>query len=174
MSNKKNKKGCLSWLYKCFIDDETDEGVPQPSGEVILERSHQPQEQPYNSKLKLKTVDEKIKINTLIDRNIIHSNQAYDQDTKFNCPICLKYFSNILLLQCCKNQICIYCAEEYKQTQLKYDFHIKCPFCEYDKEMIMNDADIEEPNKIYSDSPNVKKYIKVEVRPSTSIINLQQ
>jgi hypothetical protein len=177
MSNKKEKKkGCLYWLSRCFLDEETDEGHSQIHNEVILNNRNSfiREEIVDNSKQKMQIVEEKIKINTEIDKTNLHSNKAYDDTTKYNCPICLKYYSNILLLQCCKNQICIYCAEEYKSTQLKYEFNIKCPFCEYDKDMIINDAEINEPNKIYSDSPVCKQVARVEVKAPGSIITLQQ
>lgn len=192
MSNKKTKRGCLNWLRKCFLEEETitNKSTVNPNNHIsgsivnnyIINNNNNynnmtgnSAQQPVKdeSTLKIKAINEKIIIDTKVDKTSLNAAEAFYEETKFNCPICLKYYSNILLINCCKNYICIYCAEEYKNTHLKYDFQIKCPFCEYDKIMVINDVDTDEPNKIYSDSPIIRKVVRTEAK-SNSIINLQQ
>jgi DNA-directed RNA polymerase subunit RPC12/RpoP len=173
MSNNK-KTGCLYWLKKCFISEETDVGNEEIENDVIVINNIRQQNHQDELNKKIKVVEEKFIIETKIDKSLISSNEAYDENTRFNCPICLKYYNHILKLQCCENFICINCAEDYKTTQIKYEFNIKCPLCSFDKVIKLMDANDNEPNKMYSDSPIIKKTVKVEVRPSSSIINLQQ
>jgi hypothetical protein len=174
MSNTK-RRGCLNWLRKCFISDETDIGNEEIENDVIIINNiRQQQHNQDELNKKIKAIEEKFIIETKVDRNYINSNQAYDEKTKFNCPICLKYYNHILKLQCCDNFICLICAEDYKTTQIKYEFNIKCPLCSYEKIIKLIDANEDEPNKIYSDSPIIKKIVKVEVKSSSNIINLKQ
>lgn len=172
MSNNK-KRGCLEWLRRCFTSDETEIGNEQIENDVIVVNNNRQENIQDDLAQKIQIIDEKFVIHTNIERTMIKSNEAFDDSTKFNCPICLKYYSHILKLECCNNYICIYCAEDYKTTQIKYEFHIKCPICSYDKIIKLNDADKDE-NKFYSDSPIIKHIVKVEVQPSNNnIINLQ-
>jgi hypothetical protein len=173
MSNNQ-RKGCLYWLRKCFNSEETEIGNEQIENNVIIINNNHQQNNNDDLKLKILAIDEKFIIETKIERNAIEGSEAYDENTKLHCPICLKYYSHILLLQCCNNYICIYCAEDYKTTQIKYDFNIKCPICGFDKVIRLIDADKDQPNKVYSDSPIIKKVVKVEVKSSNNIINLQE
>ncbi len=173
MSNK--KRSCLDWLKRCFIADETDVGNEHIQNDVIVINNNRHENNQDDLNHKIQFIEEKFVIQTKIEKNIILSNEAYEENTKHNCPICLKYYSNILKLECCNNFICIYCAEDYKTTQIKYEFHIKCPICSYDKVVKLIDADKDDTSKFYSDSPIMKHIVKVDVKSSnTDIINLQQ
>jgi hypothetical protein len=173
MSTNK-KRGCVYWIRRCFISDETDIGNDQIENDVIVVNNNRQENNQDDLKLKIQSIDEKFIIETKIERNTIQFSEAYDDKTTFNCPICLKYYNQILILQCCNNYICIYCAEDYKTTQIKYDFNIKCPICGFDKVIKLLDVDENHPNKVYSDSPIIKRVVKVEIKSSSSVINLQE
>ena len=55
------------------------------------------------------------------------------QQSKFPyyCPICLRYFSKILVSKCCKNYTCHYCAYEMNaQIEQGKTLSGRCCFCE--------------------------------------------
>jgi hypothetical protein len=40
---------------------------------------------------------------------------------KYYCPICLRYFCQILQSDCCMNYLCHFCAEDLKERENKVD-----------------------------------------------------
>lgn len=50
---------------------------------------------------------------------------------KYLCPICFRYFNKILQFSCCKNYICLYCAEDINDALLAGagKMTAKCAFC---------------------------------------------
>lgn len=103
---------------------------------------------------KIKKFVEKFNIQTNVPRDKIKSSTEYSKDinNKYNCPICLNFFNYILKLSCCKNYICLLCAEDYLETCVKYNYPVNCPFCGISNTNILLDDVIEgEPLKFYSD-----------------------
>ena len=74
---------------------------------------------------------------------IVHSDKAKvdAKELKYNCPICMDYFSTILTLSCCGNYLCRLCAENYISTTIKYMTKIRCPLCNADENIILSDVD---------------------------------
>ena len=67
----------------------------------------------------------------------------------YNCPICLRFFSTILILKCCKNYICHFCIDELSKTT---KFEVACPLCKASP-ITAADVDLGSTVKRYSDSP---------------------
>ena len=67
----------------------------------------------------------------------------------YNCPICLRFFSTILILKCCKNYICHFCIDELSKTT---KFEVACPLCKASP-ITATDVDLASTIKRYSDSP---------------------
>ena len=108
-------------------------------------------------KSKIIKITKKFKINSKVDKMLIASSDIplIETNNRYNCPICFKYFNNILSLSCCKNYICLFCSEDYLTSHIKYEMNIKCPFCGSDeKTIVLDDAGTEAPLKFYSDSPS--------------------
>lgn len=72
------------------------------------------------------------------------------QDFKYNCPICMKYLTSILITNCCKNYLCHFCLAEYQTREVH--FQICCPMCNAEP-LILEDVDPFSDVKRYSDSP---------------------
>ena len=66
------------------------------------------------------------------------------------CPICLSYFSTILITQCCKNYICHHCIDNMKKNIGK--FEVACPTCRH-TQIIVDDVDLGSSIRKYLDSP---------------------
>jgi hypothetical protein len=67
----------------------------------------------------------------------------------YNCPICMRYFSTILVLKCCKQYICHYCISSLAEN---HTFEVACPHC---KCIPIHAIDVEVGSSVrkYSDSP---------------------
>ena len=72
------------------------------------------------------------------------------QDFKYNCPICMKYLTSILITNCCGNYLCHFCLAEYQTKEVH--FQICCPMCKAEP-LILEDVDPSSAVKRYSDSP---------------------
>ena len=72
------------------------------------------------------------------------SRQVY----KYNCPICLKYLTTVLVSSCCRNYICHFCVEDLKARE----GDIRCPMCNLEN-VTLEDVDPTAAIKRYSDSP---------------------
>ena len=92
------------------------------------------------------TEDFKILSNIPIS-SLIHSSNSCKEnlELKYNCPICLDFFNNILVTSCCNNYICRLCAEKYLSTMIKYMINVKCVLCTTKKNIILSDVDPEKP-----------------------------
>lgn len=38
---------------------------------------------------------------------------------KYYCPVCLRYFTHILVSKCCQNYLCLLCAKDIKAQESK-------------------------------------------------------
>lgn len=72
------------------------------------------------------------------------------QTLKYSCPICLKYFSAILITSCCRNYLCHFCTESFKEKEKLGPVH--CPMCNSEG-LDLEDVDPQAEVKRYSDSP---------------------
>ena len=68
----------------------------------------------------------------------------------FNCPICLRYLSHMLVTRCCNNYLCHLCAHELQNKELS--FEVTCPHCKA-QPLSLIDVDPQSIVKKYSDSP---------------------
>ena len=82
------------------------------------------------------------------------------QKYKYYCPICLRYFSQILISSCCTNYICICCINDLQEQERKDPkFKATCPFgCQHTNgaKLVIMDVDPESKVKKYSDSQDVQ------------------
>lgn len=69
---------------------------------------------------------------------------------KYSCPVCLRYFSKVLLTKCCNNYLCHHCAHDLQNKELNFD--VRCHYCSH-QPVYLVDVDPEELVKKYSDSP---------------------
>lgn len=69
----------------------------------------------------------------------------------YMCPICLRYFSTILVFRCCQNYICHECAECLNSESLS--FEISCPHCK-SSDLDLHDVNPEAKIRWYTDSPS--------------------
>lgn len=72
----------------------------------------------------------------------------------YNCPICFRYFTNIMTTKCCQNYICIQCTTDLQLKKL--NFEISCPHCRA-VPLCLVDVNLGLPIKNYLDSPNQTK-----------------
>ena len=68
----------------------------------------------------------------------------------FNCPICMRYLSTILVGKCCGNYICHMCVDDLQKDHLSFD--VSCPHCKAEP-LHAVDVDPLLSVKRYSDSP---------------------
>jgi len=77
------------------------------------------------------------------------------EQLKYNCPICFRFFDQILVTTCCKNYLCHFCIDEMNEKMLKEKTVVdnpRCPFCN-DENIGLHDVDPKEKPKRYTDSP---------------------
>lgn len=130
---------------KCFGNKDIEAHSPSINigirglQENALEQQIEPPKVFVETKFKL----EDVRLSEFTPANTQKANYSY------NCPICLRYFSTILMLNCCKNYICHFCIEELKST---IKFEIACPHCK-SIPVKASDVDLGSTVKKYSDSP---------------------
>ena len=92
---------------------------------------------------------------------LILETRPLDHDSKeifkYICPICMRYFNSkpvilknvdILLSDCCKNYLCLYCAKHLQQIELRNPhLQINCPQCTT-PEFCLFDVDKEKPVRL--------------------------
>jgi len=77
---------------------------------------------------------------------------------KYLCPICFRYYNEILECLSCENYLCIFCVRDLIKTELKRtrqlspmppesDIQIFCPQCMNKDEPIFQDVDKTRPVK---------------------------
>jgi hypothetical protein len=71
---------------------------------------------------------------------------------RYGCPICMYYYSNILVTDCCKNYICHYCIEEMKS----FKPNSKCPYCKHST-LTLKDPNPKDSIKKYFDRTDPKQ-----------------
>ena len=75
---------------------------------------------PIHKGMKKLQIRNKVKIFTQFKKNDLETRDEYPcgldeegekerQEFKYYCPICLRYFNQILISQCCNNYICRFC-----------------------------------------------------------------
>lgn len=128
---------------KCFKSKNPKNSVAiNPASEHAA--NPEPQQQPtpivqVETKFRL----DDIKLSEFTPSNTQKNNYSY------NCPICLRYFSTILVLKCCKQYICHYCIDELSKN---VKFEVACPHCKATP-VVASDVDLNSTIKKYSDSP---------------------
>lgn len=82
---------------------------------------------------------------------------------KYLCPICFRYFNEMLDCIECANYICMLCARGLIKQELRRTkqlqpppetIKLSCPHCmSHSEEVLFQDIDKSKPLKIYTDSP---------------------
>lgn len=111
--------------------------------------------QPSASPPPLPKLVESVKINSSLKPGEIAVSEYTPTSTfqgvyRYNCPVCLRYFSHILISACCSNYLCSFCADDLRANPSSFD--VRCPHCNASP-VIFNDVEPEAPVKFYSDSP---------------------
>ena len=87
---------------------------------------------------------------------------------KYNCPICMRYFSTILVSVCCGHYICRFCAEDLQRRTEE----VCCPECRVHPYQVV-DVNPHSNIKIYSDSKKNRWFNPVSSVPiETDILEL--
>ena len=76
------------------------------------------------------------------------SNAIKREFYRYQCPVCLRHFENMLNCSNCKNYICRFCGDEIGEKPIEM---IKCPFCAVNP-FILTDVDSDNPIRKYTDS----------------------
>jgi hypothetical protein len=98
---------------------------------------------------------EAVKINSSIQPGEIGVHDYTPANTfqgkfRYSCPVCLRYFSHMLISACCSNYLCYFCANDLQNSPVH--FEVRCPHCN-ESPVVLNDVVPDEPIKFYSDSP---------------------
>jgi hypothetical protein len=72
---------------------------------------------------------------------------------RYSCPVCLRYFSHMLISNCCRNYLCYFCAIDLSANSANFD--ARCPHCN-NAPVLLYDVEAEAKVKLYSDSPTTK------------------
>ncbi|CAG9315674.1 unnamed protein product [Blepharisma stoltei] len=125
-----------------------------------LQASRPPLPRPYPPIPKPHIAVSKIKLEsrfTVDDIKTLDNTPASTQKQSFpyNCPICFKFLSVILVTKCCKNYICHYCINELQNKHV--NFEIACPHCKA-QPLCVTDVDPGSAIKKYSDSPYISSF----------------
>ncbi|CAG9312271.1 unnamed protein product [Blepharisma stoltei] len=136
----------------------TNSPVNQPAPQPIPQPPpQQPQRPPLAPRQNQKPAsqDAKIKVESKLTPDQVKASDFTPASTQkgifpYNCPICFKYLSNILVTQCCKNYICHLCISELQNKHV--NFEIACPHCKA-QPLIVEDVDLSVSVKRYFDSP---------------------
>ena len=101
----------------------------------------------------------KVRIKTKINKKDVlgidnfPTDKQQQQVYKYYCPICMRYFNNILVSSCCENYVCRHCIGDMARrakTDVKYV--INCSHC-LSYEFKLHDVDKSAKVKIYTDTP---------------------
>jgi DNA-directed RNA polymerase subunit RPC12/RpoP len=92
---------------------------------------------------------------------------------KYECPICMYFFTAILVSKCCRNYVCHYCIEEIKSNRID----AACPHCR-SRPLLLADPQPEDSVRVYSErmlNSDAKKTYEVanRTKPSSEIPNLK-
>jgi len=79
----------------------------------------------------------KVRIKTKINKRDVQVRDYYPahdpverKEFKYYCPICLRYFNNILVTSCCDNYICRFCIGDLaRKAKTDINFRILCSHC---------------------------------------------
>eukprot|EP01017_Pseudomicrothorax_dubius_P029028 TRINITY_DN3497_c0_g1_i10.p1 TRINITY_DN3497_c0_g1~~TRINITY_DN3497_c0_g1_i10.p1 ORF type:complete len:160 (+),score=6.49 TRINITY_DN3497_c0_g1_i10:301-780(+) len=79
--------------------------------------------------------------------------RAGNNEYPYNCPICFRFFKNMLKSECCGNYMCHLCVEDYNdQLQKEVTKRAVCCFCAKSN-LVYVDVDPHDNVKHYTDSP---------------------
>lgn len=113
----------------------------------------------------------KLRVDTVVDKqsckyvDFLGNNEEYEE-FRFCCPVCLRYFNNILESSCCGNYICRFCIHDMaKQAKLKENYVIKCAHCLTD-DFELRDVDLYGEAREYTDTP---RNLRRDQQPSFTI-----
>jgi hypothetical protein len=135
----------------CFGSKEQNQSRSQNEAIVaiqIIENTDQQQPPPLPPESNKIFVDTKFKIEDVKCSEFTPANTQLGV-FNYNCPICLRYFSTILVLKCCKQYICHLCIEDLGKD---VKFEVACPHCKA-VPITASDVDFNSTVKRYSDSP---------------------
>ena len=72
---------------------------------------------------------------------------------KFYCPICLRYFTHMVISACCQNYLCLFCVHDLQEQENKVKaFKATCPYNCTGDIFTLTDVNPDEKCKRYSDS----------------------
>lgn len=128
---------------KCFKSKD-----PKQSQNINPVHVPAPVSEPQQQPAPLVQIDSKFHIEDVKLCEYTPSN-TQKNNYSYNCPICLRYFSTILVLKCCKQYICHYCVDELSKI---IKFEVACPHCKATP-VVAGDVDFNSTIKRYSDSP---------------------
>ena len=70
----------------------------------------------------------------------------------YNCPICFRFFDNILKTECCQNYFCHFCVKKiYQKAKKSGKLSLECSFCSKEKPSFI-DIDKKDQIRTYIDS----------------------
>lgn len=138
----------MSFLKKCCkCFSGADSEVHSPVDNINNRPRTEPQESQQQAPPKV-LIDTKFKLQDIKFNDFTPSSTQKAVFT-YNCPICLRFFSTILILKCCKNYICHFCIDELSKATI---FEVACPLCKASP-VSVTDVDLASTVKRYSDSP---------------------
>ena len=142
------QKGCCDCLFRCFKGNSNQQvkenshnnssvqkqktlPLEQPPPENLNVVDHNPARQENQNEgnvavkeqnyVNMPVINSKFKAEEILSHIVPDRAKAI----KYNCPICLKFYNHILILQCCMNYICQFCINDYIDTTNKYATPLK-------------------------------------------------
>jgi hypothetical protein len=67
----------------------------------------------------------------------------------YNCPICMRFLSHILVTECCSNYVCHSCSDDIETNQM---LQPRCPHCAAEQ-LKLHDVEPSAQVRTYFDSP---------------------
>eukprot|EP00347_Sterkiella_histriomuscorum_P001173 403373047 len=115
----------------------------------------QPQKLPKISNI---AMDTNFKLEDIECCDFLPQDRQLRHEFKYYCPVCLRYFKNILISSCCINYLCHFCAvEQIEREQSVETYFAKCPYS-CDGKFILKDVSPNMQVKRYSDSQCMSFY----------------
>ena len=133
----------MSFFRKCCKCFQKELKVVSPLQSIQIPQAPEQQQPEPMVQVESNFKIEEVKLSEFTPSSTQKNNFSY------NCPICLRYFSTILVLKCCKQYICHFCIEDLGKS---VKFEIACPHCKA-APVRAADVDFNSTVKRYSDSP---------------------
>lgn len=109
----------------------------------------------------------KLRVETAIKKSSLKfvdflSDLDNEEEFKFCCPVCLRYFNHMLQSSCCSNYICRLCIGDMaKHAKMQPSYVIRCVHCTTD-DFRLEDVDLSGTPREYTDTPAKKRRQKLE------------